>query len=372
MNTPNQPDSAQNQSSKDSQARAKRTRNPVIKAVAGLLVAAVLSIAGYSIYVAAHEPDPQETIILGQTKIASGTSAAFRILVRNRVSNKPVAGATVELSLLSKTAGTIKLGVFHTDASGSITDSISIPDVTPGEYQLVVDSASALGRDNIVKKVEVEHPARVLLSSDKPIYQPGQTIHLRSLIINERTQKPFANEPVTFEVSDPRGNKVFKETHKASAYGIASADFALADELNLGRYEIRAIAGPTTAERTVEIKRYVLPKFKIQITTDKPYYLPGQTVSGSVQAAYFFGKPVGDGNVKMTVATFEEKPVVIKELQGRTDAGGRYSFQFVLPDFFTGMPQKDEQAFLDLIADVSDPALHLEEKTLSLSVAQNE
>ena len=142
--------------------------------------------------------------------------------------------------------------------------------------------------------------------------------------------------------------------------------------MNLGRYEVRAITGPTTAERTVEIKRYVLPKFKIQITTDKPYYLPGQTVSGSVQAVYFFGKPVGDGNVKMTVATFEEKPVVIKELQGRTDADGKYSFQFMLPDFFTGMPQKDEQAFLDLTADVSDTAQHREEKSLSLSVAQNE
>jgi type II secretory pathway pseudopilin PulG/5-hydroxyisourate hydrolase-like protein (transthyretin family) len=372
MNEPNPPNPAPGQGPNDTAANVKRTRNPFIRAVASLLAAAVLAVGGYSIYVAVHEPDPQETIILGQTKIASGTSAAFRILVRNHVSDKPVAGAAVELSLLSKTAGTIKLGLFHTDASGSIADSIGIPDVAPGEYQLVVDSVSPLGRDHIVKKVEIEHPARVLLSSDKPIYQPGQTIHLRSLIINERTQKPFANEPVTFEISDPKGNKVFKETRKASAHGIASADFVLADELNLGRYEIRAIAGPTTGERTVEIKRYVLPKFKIQITTDKPYYLPGQKVTGSVQAAYFFGKPVGNGDVKLAVATFEETPVVMTELHGRTDATGNYSFQFVLPDFFAGMPQKNEQAFLDLTATVSDTAQHLEEKTLSLSVAQNE
>ena len=372
MNEPNPPNPAPGQGPNETAADVKRTRNPFIRAVASVLAAAVLAVGGYSIYLAVHEPDPQETIILGQTKIASGTSAAFRILVRNRVSDKPVAGAAVELSLLSKAAGTIKLGLFHTDASGSIADSIGIPDIAPGEYQLVVDSVSPLGRDHIVKKVEIEHPARVLLSSDKPIYQPSQTIHLRSLIINQRTQKPFANEPVTFEVSDPKGNKVFKETRKASAHGIASADFVLADELNLGRYEIRAVAGPVTAERTVEIKRYILPKFKIQITTDKPYYLPGQKVTGSVQAAYFFGKPVGNGDVKLAVATFEEKPVVITELQGRTDATGNYSFQFVLPDFFAGMPQNNEQAFLDLTATVSDTAQHLEEKTLSLSVAQNE
>ena len=343
-----------------------------IKVIAGLLMAVVLAIGGYSIYVAVHEPDPQETILLGQTKIAGKSPAAFRIIIRNRISGQPIKGAEVVLGLFPKNGEAIKLGTFHTDESGSVADAIEIPDLAPGDYQLIVDSKSRWGRDNIVKKVELQYPVRVLLSSDKPIYQPGQTIHLRTLILNERTQKPFSSEPVTFEVSDPKGNKVFKETHTASAFGITSADFVLADELNLGRYEIRAIAGATTGERTVEIKRYVLPKFKIQILTDKPYYLPGQTVSGSVQASYFFGKPAGNGEVKLTVATLREQPVAITELNGRTDSAGKYSFQFVLPDFFAGMPQKAEQAFLDLTAEVRDAGQHLESKTLSLSVAQND
>ena len=174
------------------------------------------------------------------------------------------------MSILGKAAPAIKLGIFQTDAYGSMTDAIIVPELLPGEYQLVVDSSSSLGRDHLVKKIEIQNPRRILLSSDKPLYQPGQTIHLRSLISNARTQKPFTNEPVTFEVSDPKGNKVFKETRKLSAFGIASVDFVLASELNLGRYEIRAISRvPTTTERTVEIKRYVLPKFKISLTSDQ-------------------------------------------------------------------------------------------------------
>ena len=226
--------------------------------------------------------------------------------------------------------------------------------------------------DHVVKKVEVQQPARVLLSSDKPIYQPGQTIHVRSLILNGRTEKPFAGEAVTFEVSDPKGNKVFKETRKTSGFGIASADFVLASELNLGRYEIRAIAGATTTERTVEVKNYVLPKFKIQIATDKPYYLPGETVSGSVLANYFFGKPVSGATVKLTANTFQEKPVVVTELQGRTDCDGKYLVPVCAAGFLRRHAQKNEQAFLDLTAEVRDTAQHVEEKTLSLSVAQSE
>ena len=372
MNTPNQSSPASGQSSSVASAKTARSRHPLVRVIVALLLSVVLAVAGYSIYVAVHEPDPQETVVLGQTKIASGSPAALRVLVRNRVSGRPVKGATVALSLSGKAAAPVKLGTFHTDADGSLSDAINIPEIPAGEYQLIVDVASALGRDHVVKKVEVQHPVRLLLSSDKPIYQPGQTIHLRSLMINGRTQKPSAGEPVTFEVSDPKGNKVFKENHKASAFGIASADFVLASELNLGRYEIRAIAGAITAERTAEVKPYVLPKFKIQITTDKPYYLPGQTVSGSVQADYFFGKPAGGATIKLTAATFEEKPVDVAELHGRTDAAGHYPFQFVLPEFFAGMPQKNGQAFLDLTAEVCDSAQHTEQKTLSLSVAQNE
>src|SRR5207249_4245578 len=76
--------------------------------------------------------------------------------------------------------------------------------------------------------------------------------------------------------------------------------------------------------------------------------------------------------VKLIDATYQEKPVVVSEEGGRTDATGRYSFQFVLPDHLTGMPRKNEQAFLDLTAEVRDTALHREETTLSLLVAQNE
>ena len=351
-------------------SKPARRLSSLIKAAILLVVLLVVSIVTYSVYVAVHEPDPQETVILGQTKFAAGSLAGLRILVRNRISGRPVAGAKIELSLWAKTNGTVSLGTYATGRDGSLTNSINIPDLPAGEYQLMVNTTSALGRDHVTQKIEIQEPTQILLSSDKPIYQPGQTIHLRSLTLNCRLGKPFANQPVTFEISDPKGNKVFKETRKSSGFGIASADFVMASELNLGRYEIRALASAISVERTVEVKPYVLPKFKIQIVSDKPYYLPGETVSGSVLADYFFGKPVGGGTVKLTAATLEEKPVVLSEMQGYEDPAGRYPFHFTLPDFFVGLPQNNEQAFLDLTAEVRDTAGHTEEKTLSLSVSK--
>ena len=356
--------------SKVPDTRNARPRNPIMRLTVGVILTFVLAVVAYSIYVAEHEPDPQETVVLGQTKLAAGSPAALRILVRNCVSGKPVNGAVVELSLRGKDS-TVKLGAFLTDVAGSIAAPIAIPDLPPGPYELILESKSSLGRDRVVKKVELQHPARVLLSSDKPLYQPGQTIHLRSLSLNGRSQKPLAGEAVTFAVKDPKGNQVFQETRPSSKFGIASVDFVLASELNLGRYEVSATAGAAATERTVEVKRYVLPKFKIHLAAGQPYYLPGQTVSGSVQANYFFGRPVSGATVRLTATTSQEQPVVIQELQGRTDGDGKYSFQFALPDFLAGLPQPHEPACLDLKAELRDPAQQVAETTLSLSVARS-
>jgi 5-hydroxyisourate hydrolase-like protein (transthyretin family) len=101
----------------------------------------------------------QETVIMGQVKIAAGNPAGLRILVRDRVSGKPVQGAKVELSLLGKNSGPTKLGTFRTDSTGSLADAIQIPEILPGEYQLIVETSSPLGRDQVAKKVEIQHPA---------------------------------------------------------------------------------------------------------------------------------------------------------------------------------------------------------------------
>lgn len=347
--------------------RNLQIRNPLLKTVLALIALSAAGIAAYSIFVAVHEPDPQETVILGQKTIAAASEAGLRILVRHRASLAPVRRAKVELRLLGKSTGVIKLGTFQTDADGTVADPVNIPDLAPGRYELVVDVTSPIGRDHISKNVMVEHATRILLSSDKPLYQPGQTIHLRAMVLNARSQKPFTNGPVTIEVSDPKGNKIFKESHPLSRFGIAAADFVLATELNLGRYEIRAIAGPATTERTVEVKRYVLPKFKVNISTDKAYYLPGQTVTGFVDARYFFGKPLDHAVVKLSAST-----LTMPEMAGHTDATGRYSFQFSLPAYFVGLPQNNGQAWLDLTAEVTDGGEHREQKTLSLSIAKNE
>ena len=153
-----------------------------------------------------------------------------------------------------------------------------------------------------------------MTSTDKPVYQPGQVIRMRSLALRRPDLKPVAGQMMSFSLTDPRGNVVFREGSPTSRYGISSADCPMADELIEGNYQVDCRVGAATGRTTVEVRRYVLPRFKVALTLDRPYYQPGQPVKGRVQADYVFGKPVAEGSVTVTLKTAD---IATKALDGR-------------------------------------------------------
>ena len=113
------------------------------------------------------------------------------------------------------------------------------------------------------------------MTTDKPVYQPGQVIHMRTLALDTFSQQAEAGQDVEFVVADGKGNKVFRQVQTTSDFGIAAADFTLANEVNNGDYKISVALGETTSEKTVSVKPYVLPKFDVTLSTERPYFLPG-------------------------------------------------------------------------------------------------
>jgi len=140
---------------------------------------------------------------------------------------------------------------------------LRIPSLPAGDYKLVVATKSALGEEKTLERdVKVKAEPKVLLVTDKPLYQPGQLIHIRALCLGAFDLKPVAESKLVFEVEDSKGNKVFKREQQTTVHGIAAVDFQLASEVNQGEYKVRALLGDKLAEKSVTVKPYVLPKFK--------------------------------------------------------------------------------------------------------------
>jgi uncharacterized protein YfaS (alpha-2-macroglobulin family) len=310
--------------------------------------------------------------VIGETELLADSPASVRIVVTDHERGTPVRGALVSIRIEGEGAPDEPLFVGRTDRRGTARVELRVPDLEPGEYQLVVHADYNGAREKVSQDITIKRAFQILLTTDKPIYQPSQTMHLRAMALRLPGMAAAAGREVTLEVSDAKGNKVFKHTAEANAFGIVAADFVIADEVNQGRYKIKAILADDSAEKTVTVKRYVLPKFKISVTTDRDYYQPGQRVEGRVQADYFFGKPVAGGTVDVTVKTFDFEFNDIAHITGTTDAQGSFEFETVLPASFVGQPIEQGNAFLQFEAEVIDQAEHTQTAMATSTVAADD
>lgn len=322
-------------------------------------------------------PTPLETRVLGQTRWLSGSTASLRVVATDHESGQPVKDAKVRIAL-AKAAEAAKeampgetLFTGWTKPQGTVDASFQVPKWPKGNYQVTVNvSAYALGTDTVTRTVTLDEPVQILLTTDKPLYQPGQTMHLRALALERPKLTAAADKPLVLEVEDSKGNKVMKKTQDTSRFGIAAADFTLANEVNMGRYTVRATLGDTITEKKASVERYVLPKFKVTAKPEKSFYLPGETLKGTVQCDYFFGKPVSRGKVTMRLASFDVGFTQFAELKGETDENGSYKFETELPRSFVGTPLEQGKALVKIETVVTDKAEHEEKATATFPVAK--
>jgi uncharacterized protein YfaS (alpha-2-macroglobulin family) len=318
--------------------------------------------------------------IFAQRAYAAGSPASVRIITVDSRDGSPIRDSRVKLELLNGDHATLLFGG-RTDSFGTAQVAFTLPAENFGARQLRVTADTILGTVTANQPIQLERRDRILLTTDKPLYQPGQTIHLRALALDGPSRAAIGDQPIILEVEDGKGNKVFKKRDRTDRFGIASADFELADEVNFGPYHIRAILGdgdaPSTQEKTVTVDRYVLPKFKVEVELSgdaakqqSSYYSPGETVSGKITARYMFGKPLTNAEVTLTLTTFDVQAVELGRVTGKTDAEGHFPFSSKLPDFFAGRSTQQGSAPVLIAVDVKDTAQHTETKSRNVLVSK--
>lgn len=346
---------------------------PRLSLILHIALALLVLIFGAATYWAATLPqraDQQETVVLGQEKLAPGSRAALRILVRSTPDGKPISGADVTVRLSRPDGHALTLFQGATDAHGTANVEFTVPADVEGQARLIVETRSEAGKDTVERPIQIVREYKLFVSSDKPIYQPGQTVHIRALALGAVDMKPAAGREIEFIIVDPDGDKLLRRTVPASEFGIAALDFPLSPYAAHGRYTIQATLGDTVSERTVTVQPYVLPKFRVTLETDRTFYRPGDSVSGHVRAEYFFGKPVVGGKVTLRGYTYEVERVQKVEIQGTTDEEGTFEFRFDLPTFFVGGAPEEGQAEFALEVEVVDGANHREATSRMLPVAE--
>jgi len=312
--------------------------------------------------------------ILGQRSYISGAPAAIRIIATDSASDPIASPSSVRIELGEKHQ-VLYNGPFN--GHGTTQAKFRFPAGVQGNTVLHYVVDTPIGSSRIDQQIQLEDKTSILLTTEKPLYQPGQTIHIRALALNRADHTAAANRKITFEVEDPRGNKVFKAATTTDKFGIASTEFPLADEVNFGAYHVSVLMNdPDSANRAeiaVNAEKYVLPKFKVAVELtgqNRHGYRPGDHVTGIVRSNYFFGKSV-EGEVTVHATGMDVSEFEAGSVKGRTDSDGAYKFDLALPAYFAGHPLHGGVAQLKLEASVTDSASHTEKRAEPLTVSES-
>ena len=320
--------------------------------------------------------------ILAQQSYFAGSRAAVRVIATDS-NNEIIPGrSSVRIEFPMADAKPQVLFAGPMNRRGTTEAQFQFPAGLVGSYQLHYVAETPIGSTELTQAVRLEDKVSILLTTEKPIYQPGQSIHVRALALDRSGHEAASSHKLTFELEDSRGNKVFKKITETDDFGIASAEFGLADEVNLGTYHLRALMGdadaPTnSAEVALNVERYVLPKFKVAVVfseqgkKQKRGYQPGDHVTGTVRANYFFGKPVDGAEIALKASAMDVSLHEVVATQGTTDADGSYHFDLHLPNYFAGRPLGQGAARVLIEASVKDPTGHVETRGEPITVSES-
>ena len=246
---------------------------------------------------------------------------------------------------------------------GSGTVSIQVPRVSPGRYAISVKGQGF----RHVAQVQVVDTKALFMETDKPIYKPGQNIHIRVLLLDAEL-KPLSGE-VTVEVQDAKGIKVFKHQAMADDFGMLDFHMPLSTEPNLGVWKLTARSGDQTTELDVRVEEYVLPKYEVTVETAKDWVLAHEPIKGTVWAEYSFGKPVR-GEVEIVasryVGVWEDFATFTQDIDGSG------SFDLPAVGYVSGVPASGGQGNLTLNVTVREKSTgYVETTTRLLTVTES-
>jgi CD109 antigen len=258
----------------------------------------------------------------------------------------------VEVSLVSN-GKSIVSAEGRIDGKGQI--ELDIPaDLEEGTYELRIQGSHFSDKTS----VRVEKSLLVFVETDKPIYKPGQTMHIRAITLNSDL-RPM-DETVIVEILDAKGIKIFRKEVDTDAYGMASFDLPISSEPNLGTWKINVQADQSDTQLDVKIEEYVLPKYEVAVELPKEWYLASEPIEGTIKAEYSFGKPV-KGELKITatryVGQWEEYATFTKEIDGETE------FEIPAVGYVAGVPEARGMGNVILNITVSEQSTGYEEST---------
>jgi hypothetical protein len=300
-------------------------------------------------------------MVSGNKRPHRGSNLLLRVRVDDPSTGKGLSGVRLEAKLkVDDKSPSLPSRAAKTDSQGYAILGVKIPaDIKENDPSVEVTAWHGPWHDSESVELDLRDRLNLTLSTDKPIYQPGQVLHMRTLVLGPDNHAVTGGK-LTFIVEDDDSNVEFQQAVNTSGFGVAQAEWEIPEKVKMGPYTIKAQFEDDDSDNStrskVRISRYELPQFTVHPETDRPYYLPGQNPKVEVTANYLFGKPVTRGKVR--IVRTEERHWDSKTQkwesdeedihQGELDASGKFTASLDLSTDFASLRGKDYSRLEDL------------------------
>jgi hypothetical protein len=218
---------------------------------------------------------------------------------------------------------------------GLTTGKVTLPEVPDGDYHLRVTYRTKLGPGEVDVPLPLYTPARIHVITDRPLYEPGNLVRFRAVVLRARDLVPLDGRPGMWVVKNPEGETLLEEKAPAGPWGVVAGTFPLDGEAATGDWKVSWVSADATDEVPFHVAPFTLPRFRVEATADKPYYRPREqpTLRGSV--TYSSGAPVSGADLVIQWESSGDWPPPTEWMEsvlpktGKAGANGR--FELALP-----------------------------------------
>ncbi len=147
---------------------------------------------------------------------------------------------------------------------------------------------------------------RGYLHSDRGLYRPGDTVHLKGLV---RIMQPGEglripdSRSARVLVRDPRDQEVLSKELALGEFGGFSLDVPIAEDARLGDYQVVANIDGVPIQEHFSVEEYRPNTFELKVEPLAARYTASQTLRAKASARYLYGAPMRKGKIHWTIHT---------------------------------------------------------------------
>ncbi|MCD8292309.1 MAG: MG2 domain-containing protein, partial [Prevotellaceae bacterium] len=240
---------------------------------------------------------------------------------------------------------------------------------------------AAKGTDTALRPQSITRPTagtrgttplrRLTLLTDRALYRPGQTIHVKGVayVEAEDTVHVLASESYELQLLDANRKEVAKQTLVTNEFGSFSADFTLPAACLNGTFQLRA---GTSGSTTVRVEAYKRPTFEIRFNPIEEAYRLGDTVRLTGTVTAYNGAPLQKLPLAYSVSRtagllWQGNPVPLLQDTVQINADGSFSLPVVLTPPAEYNPASGRSVNYRVTATVTEAAGETESTRYTLS-----